>query len=171
MKLLSNNIFKNAGWLIGGKIAQSVLAFIIGILTARYLGPSNYGIIAYASSIVTFVVPIMNLGLNNVLVQEFTNHPDEEGKIVGTSICMSVISAVFCIIGLTAYTLCVDTGEPVTNIVVILYGIMLIAQAFELVQYWYQYKLLSKYMSIVSFIAYLIVSVYKFVLLATDQDV
>lgn len=171
MKLFQNKIVKNAGWLIGGKIAQSVLAFIIGILTARYLGPSNYGTISYAASVVAFVGAFVNLGLGNVLVQEFTNHPDEEGKIIGTSIIMSIFSALTCILGVTVYTFCVDVGDTVTNVVVILYGIMLIAQAFEIIQYWYQYKLLSKYMSVVSLIAYIIISIYKFILLATGQSV
>lgn len=171
MNLLRSKNAQNAIWLIAGKIVQSLLALVVNMLTARYLGPSNYGIISYAASIVAFVVPIMNLGFSNVLVQEFVNHPEEEGKILGTSITLSTISAVACICGVTTYTFLVDANEIETNIVVILYSLMLIAQAFELIQYWYQYKLMSKYMSVVSLIAYAIVSIYKFVLLATGKNV
>ena len=71
-----NKVAKNATWIIGCRIVQSVLALIINMLTARYLGPSNYGLITYASSIVAFVVPIMNLGLSNILVQEIVNNPE-----------------------------------------------------------------------------------------------
>ena len=46
---------KNASWIIGCKLAKAVLTLIVTMLTARYLGPSNYGLINYAASIVTFV--------------------------------------------------------------------------------------------------------------------
>lgn len=171
MNLLKNKAASNAIWIIAGRVAQSIIAIVIGMLTARYLGPSNYGLISYAASIVTFVVPIMNLGFGNVLVQEQTNHSKEEGEIFGSSILLSIISAFACIIGVTTYTFIVDVGEKTTNYVVFLYSLMLLFQAMELIQYWFQAKLLSKYMSIVSFVAYVIVAGYKIFLLASGADV
>lgn len=169
--LLKNKVASNALWIIFGRIVQSLFALVIGMLTARYLGPSNYGLISYAGSIVAFVVPIMNLGFSNVLVQEVTNHPEEEGEIFGSSILLSLCSAIACIIGVTVYTFWVDKNEPITNYVVMLYSIMLIFQAFELIQYWFQAKLLSKYMSIASLIAYVVVAAYKIILLVNKASV
>ena len=45
---------KNAIWIIGGKIAQMVLSLFVGVLSARYLGPANYGTINYGMSMVSF---------------------------------------------------------------------------------------------------------------------
>lgn len=168
---LKNRVASNALWIIAGRVIQSLLALIVGTQTARYLGPSNYGLISYAASIVAFVVPIMNLGFSNVLVQEITNYPEEEGKIFGTAILLSFFSAIACIVGVSVYTFVVDVNQSITNAVVILYSIMLIFQAFELIQYWFQAKLLSKYMSIVSLIAYSLVSAYKIFLLAKGANV
>ena len=171
MKLLNNKIASNALWIIVGRIAQSLVALVVGMLTARYLGPSNYGLLSYASSIVAFVVPIMNLGLNNILVQEVTNNPDEEGRIFGTSLILSVVSAFACIFGVSTYTFLVDANEPTTNWVVILYSVLLIFQALELMQYWFQAKLLSKYMSIASLLAYIFVATYKITLLVKGASI
>ena len=171
MNILRSKNVKNAGWLIAGKVIQSVLALVINTLTARYLGPSGFGIISYAASIVAFVVPIMSLGFTNVLVQEFTNYPEEEGKILGTSILLSCLSGLACIVGVFVFTLVANPGEVQTTIVCVLYSIMLIFQATEMIIYWFQYKLLSKYTAIVSLCAYLVVSGYKIFLLATSQDV
>ncbi len=169
--LIKNKVAKNAGWIIISKAIQAVLGVFISMFTARFLGPSNYGLINYAESVVAFVIPIMNLGLSNVLVQELTAHPDEEGKIVGTSILLSLFSSAACIGGVLAYTFIVDLNERMTHLVVGLYSIMLVAQAFELIQYWYQAKLLSKYTAVVSFFAYLLVSCYKVCLLIFKADV
>ena len=63
-----NRVAKNATWIIGCRIVQAVFALLINMLTARYLGPSSYGLITYASSLVAFVVPIMQLVFNAILV-------------------------------------------------------------------------------------------------------
>lgn len=171
MHLFRSRVAKNASWIIIGQIAKSSIAMIISMITARYLGPSNFGLISYAASIVTFVTPIMTLGLSNVLVQEFTNHPEEEGKIIGTSVLLSLISAVACMIGVISYTLIADAGEFTTNIVTALYSLILIFQALDLIQYWFQAKLLSKYTAMISLIAYGGMAVYKIILLVTGAEV
>ena len=70
-----NKIAKNATWIIVCRIVQAVFGLIINMLTARYLGPSNFGLITYAASLVAFVLPILQLGFNNILVQELVQHP------------------------------------------------------------------------------------------------
>ncbi len=52
LRFKNNKEAKNASWLIGGKVAQMVLSFFVSILTARYLGPGNYGIISYVCAYV-----------------------------------------------------------------------------------------------------------------------
>ena len=73
-----NKVAKNASWIIGCRIGQAILSLVINMLTARYLGPSNYGLITYAASLVAFVLPIAQLGFNNILVQEIVNDPENE---------------------------------------------------------------------------------------------
>mgnify|MGYP002523821757 FL=1 len=167
----ANKIIKNAGWLIGAKIIQSVISLVVSMLTARFLGPSNFGLINYAASIVAFVAPIMYLGFNGILVKEIVAAPEKEGEILGTSITLSFISGIICIAGVISFACIVNAGETVTIVVCALYSILLIFQSLELISYWFQAKLLSKYYSIVSFVAYSIVAVYKVFLLVTQKSV
>lgn len=169
--IIKNKIVKNASWIIFAKIIQSVLSLIISTLTARFLGPSNYGLVTYASALATFVVPIMNLGLTEILVQQTVDEPELEGKIYGTAIILNLISSVFCIIGIFSFTLIANAGEKETTIVCVLYSTILIFQAIETIQYWFQSKLLSKYTSFISLIAYFIISMYKIFLLATGKSI
>ena len=166
-----NKVAKNAVWIIGIRIVQSIMALLINMMTARYLGPSNFGLITYASSLVAFILPVMQLGFSNVLVQEIVNHPDEEGTILGTSITLSLISAVCCIVGVVSFSAIANPNEPTTILVCLLYSLILIFQAFAYIEYWYQAKLMSKFTSIISFIAYILVSLYKVYLLITNKSV
>lgn len=166
-----NKVINNAIWIVGCRIVQSILSLIISMLTARYLGPSNYGIINYAAAIVAFVVPIMQLGFRNTLVREFVKRPEKEGEILGTALVLNLISAFICIIGVIAFVSIANKGEKETIIVCSLYSLNLIFQALEMSQYWYQAKLYSKYTSIVSLCAYVIVSLYRIFLLVTEKSI
>lgn len=170
MKFITGKIARNASWIIISKLLQSVLSFVVGILTARYLGPSNYGLINYAVSVVTFVLPIAQLGFNNVLVQELTNSPKNEGKLLGTSILFSFLSAIFCMIGVILFVAVADNSREIIWVVA-LYSANLLLQVFDLIQYWFQAKLMSKYCSIASLSAYLVVTCYKVFLLITGKSV
>ena len=166
-----NKIVKNASWIIICRIAQSVLALVINMISARYLGPSNFGLLTYAASLVAFVLPVMQLGFADTLVQEIIDRPEEEGAILGTSVVLTSLSAVVCILGVTSFSFVANPNETATLIVCFLYSLNLIFQSFQLTQYWYQAKLLSKYTSIVGLIAYTVVSIYKIFLLVSKKSV
>lgn len=164
-------VLKNASWIVGCKIVQSILGLVVGMQTARYLGPSNYGLISYAASVTAFFVPIMQLGMRSTLVQEFIRKPEQEGKTLGTALVMNLISALACIVGITAFTAVANRGETDTIIVCTLYATNLIFQALEMVQYWFQAKLLSKYTAVISVVSYTAASLYKIYLLITQKSV
>lgn len=169
--MIQNKVVRNASWIIVCQIIQSCAALVITMFTARYLGPSNFGLINYASSIVAFVVPIMQLGLTNIMVQEFIQRPDEEGKTLGTSITLSMISAFLCIIGVISFSAIANKGETETIIVVALYSLILIFQGLNHVHFWFEAKYLSKYTSIISLAAYFVVTLYKIYLLVTEKSI
>lgn len=168
---MSHKVFKNASWIIGCKIVQSLISFVIGMITARYLGPSNYGLISYAASIVAFFQPIMKLGFDSTLVQEFIYCPEDAGKTLGTSLVFNVIASLASIVGILSFVMLVNAGERETIVVCFLYSLILLFQACEMTQYWFQSQLMSKYPSIVALVAYILVSIYKIYILVTEKGI
>ena len=169
--MTENKVVKNATWIIACKIVQVLLNLVVTMMTARYLGPSGYGLVNYAASVVAFVSPIMQLGFNSVLVQELINYPEEEGKTLGTALSTSLLSSAFCIVGVVAFVSIANAGEKATLIVCALYAIQLVFSALELVQYWFQAKLKSKYTSLVMLAAYVVVSAYRIFLLVSGMSI
>lgn len=167
----NSRVFKNASWIIGCKIAQSGFALVINALTARYFGPSNYGLINYAASLVAFVTPVAMLGMTEVLVDELIDHSEREGEILGTSIVMSVFSSILCLVGLGSFASIANRNDMTTPVVVALYSLLLISQSVEQIQYWFHAKYLSKLVSIASLIAYFAVSLYKIGLLVYRKNI
>lgn len=169
--MLNNKIVQNASWIVGCKIAQSVLSFVVTMLTARYLGPSNYGLVSYAASLVAFVTPIAQLGLGNIQVQELVNDEENEGRILGTTLLLNIFSAILCVIGIVSFSFLANRSESETIIVCALYSIILFFQGAELLQYWFQTKYISKYYAITSLIAFAIVTAYRVVLLINGCNI
>lgn len=167
----TKQVFNNAKWIIVCKIAQSVLQFLVGIICARYLGPSNYGLINYASSVVSFALPIVKLGFDATLVRELIDNPKKEGEILGTSFTLNFIASLISMLGVFTFVSVANAGEKITIFVCVLYSLMLLFVVLEMSQYWFQYKLLSKYSSVVMLISYFCVSVYKIFLLMTEKSV
>ena len=67
--LLSSKVTRNASWIIAGRVYHMLLAFLVGLLTARYLGPSNFGLINYAATYTSFFASFCTLGINSVIVK------------------------------------------------------------------------------------------------------
>lgn len=171
MNIFKNRIFKNVSWILVCKIVQALLGLIVSMLTARYLGPTNFGTISYAASLVSFFSPIALVGMNEILVQEFVHNPESAGRTLGSAIGMSIGSAMLCILGVIMFVYITEQGVTETFVVCILYSTILIFQAIELVQYWFQAKLISKYTSIISMVAYIVFSAYRIFLLATQKNI
>ena len=168
---MKNKTIKNAAWIIGCRLVQSVLGLVVTMISARCLEPSGYGLINYAASIVAFFVPIMQLGFNATLVQELVDHPEQQGQTMGTALLLCGASSLSCILGISVVSLVLNLGETKTIIVCILYSVLLIFQSIEMIQYWFQAKLLSKYTSVTILLAYVIISAYRIILLVTEQSI
>ena len=169
--LFSKKETRNASWIIGCRIAEMLLSFILGIWTARYLGPSNYGIINYVASYVTFFTSFCTLGLNAIIVKELIDHPDEQGKTLGTAIVMRSVSSLLSIAAIVGIICIVDRNETVTIMVAACSSIALFFQVFDIFQYWFQSRYESKISSIAALLGYVVVSGYKIYLLISGAPV
>ena len=171
LNLLKNLEVKNAGWLIGGKIAQMVLSLFVGVLSARYLGPSNYGLISYGNALMGFFMSLCTLGINSVIVKEFFDHPEEQGVALGTSIFLRFLSSFCSALLVVAASFVMDYGQWETVVVVALCSLSLLFHVFDTINYWFQAQYKSKITAIATFIAYAVTAAYKILLLILNKSV
>lgn len=168
---LKNKETSNALWLIGGKVAQMLLSLFVGVLSARYLGPSNYGLIGYGFAIVNFFMAFCTLGINSIIIKDFFDHPEEQGQAIGSTIVLRTISSFLSAIMVVSISLLLDWGDWETIVVVALCSVSLLFHSFDTIKYWFQHQYKSKITAIAVFIAYVATSVYKIVLLILNKSV
>ncbi len=169
--LLKNKVVKNASWIIGGRIVHMLCAFVVSLLTARYLGPGNYGLINYATAYTTFFYSICTLGINSILVKAIIDEPEHEGETLGTSIVLQGIASLLSSLMIIGIVRLIDGKEELTVIVTALCTIGLLFRIIEVLRYWFQAHLCSKYTVITTTVAYLLTSVYRIILLIQSADV
>lgn len=162
---------KNAGWIIVGKLVQMILSFVVSILTARYLGSSNFGIINYANAYVAFFTAFCTLGINSVIIKEFVDDPDKQGETLGSAIGLRTISSILSVVMIVGIVGIVDSNDSTIIWVAMLCSLSLVFQAVETFTYWFQARYASKTTAIATLIGYIVITTYKVILLILRKDV
>ena len=170
-KLKNNRFLKNTGWIVGANIVQMILSFVIGMISARYLGPANFGVINYASAIVAFFTSIASLGMEGVLVNEFTRSEFDSSEVLGTALVMGLLSSICSSVVVVIIVGFLKEWDELMIVVTFLQSLTLVFKAFNVFDYWFQSRLLSKYPSIIKCLSYMVMSAYKIFLLVTNKSV
>ena len=168
---LRNRTLKNVFWLFGGQFVRRVLVFLVGILSARYLGPDNFGLINYCAAYLTFFASLCTLGIDSVILKVLEDNPGEAGQTMGTTLVLRGVSSLLSAAAMVGIVAIADRGEPLTVAVAALTGVSLLFQIFESINEWFQWQLRSRFSAIATVAAYIAVSAYKIALLVTGKSV
>ncbi len=161
----------NSSWIVVEQIYRMGLSLIVGVLTARYLGPSNLGLITYAATYVAAFMPLATLSMEYVVIKDLVDRPKQAGEILGSGIFMRIISGFISLVFIIAFVTILKPGDQTYIVVTALNSLSLIAGAFTLVDCWLQAQLRSKYATIIKSVGYTCMSLYKVYLLATHKSV
>ena len=161
----------NTGWLVAQNVFQYVLSAVIGIIAARYMGPSNYGVLSYGAAMMTLFSPLCTLSLNDVQIPCMIDEPQDTGKIIGSAIVMRLVSTFLSIGALLLLVSLMKPGDTLVLVVTGLQALQLIVQVCDAFRLWFQMKLLSKYTAIGSVIGNIACSVWRILLLVDGASV
>ena len=167
----NSKFFKNMGWLMGGKIVNMILQFVVSLATARYLGPSNFGTINYVAAFVSFFSSIASLGLAVIVIKEIATDKYNNNEVIWTSIWMRFATAVLSTISIIALMFITNRDDPMIVQIAFLESLSILFSSFDTINYYFQAKLLSKWSSIAGVLAYIGMSLYRIYLLATGADI
>ena len=161
----------NFGWMMGQQIYNMLISLVVGSLSARYLGPSNYGLLNYSASVLSFFTIISKLGLESVLINEMLQTPEKRGRYLGTALTMRLATSVLALLGVVAVIRVMEPENSALHLIALLQSIAVVLQTYEVFGYWFQMELKMKYVSIATMIALTVVGVWRVALLATEATV
>jgi len=156
--------FANTSWLLGERFLRIAVSLFVGIYVARYLGPENFGLLSYALSFVWLFSAFLDLAHREIIVRELVVHPDKRDVILGSAIMLRLCGAVLLGVGVFVGTLfIVNDHQTVVLISIITLGMML--QSWEIIDYFFQSQVQSKYIVWVQTIQLIVVSLSKLALI------
>src|SRR5205809_7246388 len=85
-------VIHNTGWLFADKAMRMVMGVLVGAWVARYLGPSQYGELAYVLAFVAFLSVICQLGIDAVAIRDMARDPRAAPAILGTALRLRLIT-------------------------------------------------------------------------------
>ena len=170
-RVLKSKFIHNTGWIMFAQIYQMILSLVIGVISARYLGPSNYGTINYAASYISFFSIACALGLEGIVVKEMVDNRDNEGIVLGSSIIMRLFAGFLSMISVYMIVAIINPGDHVLLVVTFLQSLVLLFNSFHIIDFWYQSLMRSKVPSIIKSITYTVMSIYRVLLLVTGKGV
>jgi len=154
----------NLAWLSFDKLYSTAMSFVVSVFVARYMGRSDFGLFNYALLFVTIFQVPATLGLEEILVRELVSREEEEGAILGTALAMRLVSGLLTM-GLIAVVVRVARpDDAAARHLVVVTSLLLIPQAFLVIQRLYIARVLAKYIVISGNVALTVVSIARLVM-------
>jgi len=159
--------FKNTSWLFGEKILRMVVGLFVGIWVARYLGPEQFGLYSYSQSFVALFAAIATLGLDGIVVRELVKDKSRRDELIGTAFWLKVMGA-FGVLLILAVAVNFTSNDTYTNTLVFIIASATIFQSFNVVDMYFQAKVMSKFVVYANIISLFISSLVKISLLLNE---
>lgn len=88
-------VFANMSWLLVSQIITSICAFVWTILTARYLGPSEYGVFGTAVSVSVLFGFLADFGITTYIVRAISTDFENESKYLDNALSLKIFLSIF----------------------------------------------------------------------------
>ena len=159
--------FKNTSWLFGEKILRMIVGLFVGIWVARYLGPEQFGLFSYAQSFVGLFTAIATLGLDGIVVRELVKDGSRRDELIGTAFWLKLFGA-FVVLLILAIAINFTSNDTYTNTLVFIIASATIFQSFNVVDMYFQSKVMSRYVVYANIISLTISSIIKVILILNE---
>lgn len=159
----------NTAWLMGEKVLRMFMGLFVGIWVARYLGPEQFGLLSYAQSFVFLFTAIATLGLDSIVVRELVKDSSQQNVLLGTAFTLKLIGSL-CILPLLWFGVQFTSNDSYTNLLIFIIASGTIFQSFNVIDFYYQSSVLSKYVAFANTITLAISSIVKIVLILNQAS-
>jgi len=159
--------FKNTSWLFFEKILRMVVGLFVGIWVARYLGPEQFGLFSYAQSFVGLFLAFATLGLDGIVIRELVKDENRRDELLGTAFWLKLMGA-FAVLLLLFSAVPFTSNEGETNLLIFIIASATIFQSFNVVDMYFQSKVLSKYVVYTNVVSLFFSSIIKIILILNE---
>ena len=157
----------NTTWLLIERVAKVLSELIVVFVLARYLGPSQFGVLSYATAIISLASILTKLGLDDVAIRFLVENEDQHDQILATCWLMKLISGLL-IYALLVISFYLSQQSEIALLICIL-GLLLPIHSVDALGFSFKAYLNSKSLVISNSIALLVGSIIKIICVINQQ--
>jgi polysaccharide transporter, PST family len=135
----------NISWLSGDRFLRMFGAVVAGMVVARYLGPAQFGLLNYGLAIYGLFNVISNLGLDQLVIRDMALDESGEPEILGSGFVLKAVASVVTTIAAIIAAKLLEPHNTVLIEIVALMSIASISQALDVISYFFQSQVKSRY--------------------------
>jgi len=162
--------FANTGWMFGGQMFSLLMSFFVGAWIARYLGPENYGVLSYSLAFVGIFGFVATLGVDGILSRELVKTPERRDELLGTTFRLKLIGGIIAFT-LTIISVMLFQSNLLIKLLVTIFSFSFILQSINIISYYFQAEVKSKNNVKVMFVATIISSILKIIVILLNKGV
>lgn len=161
---------KNVIWLFLDKLIRILGGIFVGAWVARHLGPQDYGVLSYVLSYVGFFLIVVSMGLNGPVVRRLINIPAEKYETITSAFVIQLISSVglYLLALLTIWFVKFEEKQLIHFVSI--YGVILVFRSSDVIRFYFESRVLSKYVVVSDNVVFLIVTILKVWLILLGLD-
>ncbi len=157
----------NSSWLLVENILRSILGLFLVGLIARYLGPEQYGKLNFATAFVFIAGILADLGLRGIVVRDLVKEQDKTDEILATVFILKFFGGILVLCICLGVIITLRSSDTLTWWLVGIIAASYIFTAFEVVDFWFQSQVQSKYTVIAKILVFFIISLLKVLLVVS----
>lgn len=158
-------VLANTGWLLFDRGIRLVLGVTVGVLVARHLGPTSFGILNYVLAISGVLSPAAEGGVNSIVVRQLVARPDDAASILSASVTVQLLTGIAAAVVLVAIGFL--SGGAVAPVgLYLLVSFMLCFRWVETIRYWFESRARVRALVIAENLAILLASLFRVMLVA-----
>jgi PST family polysaccharide transporter len=161
----------NTGWMFADKIVRMIAGLLVGVWVARYLGPENFGSLSWATAITSLFAPLAGLGLDSIVIRDIVRDEEHRNEILGTAFYLKMVAGIATVVCTLATVFIIRPDDGVSHWLVGLIGAGVLFQSLDVMDFWFQSQMLSKYTVIAKGSAFLVLSLVKVALILSHAPV
>ena len=160
----------NTGWLTGEKMFRLGVGLFINVWIARYLGPDKYGLLSYALAFATLFLPLVTLGLDEIVVRNIVRDPSCTNETLGSAFLLKLIGGATAFVAATVTVMLLRPSDTLSHFLVGIIAAGSFFQSLNIIDIWFNSQVQSKYAVLARNAAFSICAVVKIALLLTGAS-
>ena len=154
----------NSFWIMGEKVLGMGLAFVATVFVARYLGPEDFGSLAYALSLAALFAAAGHMGLSGLVVREIVKNDADRGETLGTVAFLKLLGMGAGYIVLLIYAVSYEGLGSTEFYLIAFAGAALLFRPMDVIDFWFQAFVQARYTAIARISSHLATTAFKLAL-------